>query len=477
MDEDRQLNTLRLKSIAWLLCLIIFSAPAQADRCQFEPGGIGGTGHTEQDGGIGGTGHEDDNGAIGGTGFQDEPGGIGGTGHGLGTGGIGGTGDLAEGSTIGILGTITEFASICVNGIEVHFNPDTPVQVDGKSATHQSLALGQVAEIIAKNVGNRMIAQSIRINHTISGPITTIDTTGRQLQVLGQTVQFGRRSVVADGKVSLMDPTSLVKGQFVKISGLRTPNGTVIASRIERTGASRNIGIRGTVLSRDGALVSVNGTLVKLRGLAVVSSVRKGNVVSIRGILTANTIDANLLAIQSPIPFGGDVRRVNIEGYLDQTTDRRTLKIGQANLLISDTTNIIGGDESSITSGRRVRISGRLSQNGQIEVDGITLERGFNDRRRLPVLDSPKTSEFDSDNSKKMRGAERSDRTDRSDRGERSERSERANRTERSNRPDAPSRIDRPSRPERAARPERPDRVIRPDRPERIDRPERSGRN
>ena len=486
MDEFFRQNQSRLNAIWCLLFLIIFAVPARADRCQFEPGGIGGTGYTGQDGGIGGTGHEDDAGGIGGTGLQQERGGIGGiggTGHRSGEGGIGGTGDLADGDTIGLLGTITAFASICVNGVEVHFNPDTPVQVDGKSATHKSLALGQVVNIVAKNIGNRVIAQNIRIDHTMSGPISMVNPAERRIQILGQTVRIGRRSVVSDGNAVLIDPAALVKGQFVRVSGLRGPDGTVMASRIERTGPSDNVGISGRILSRDGAFVSVDGTPVNLRGLAAVSSVRKGNIVSVRGKLEAKAINANVVTIENPIPFGGGVSRVNIEGYLDQVPDRRKLRIGRADLSISDTTKFIGGDKSSIKSGRRVRVSGRLSRNGQIEVEGITFEHRFDDSRRLPVLDPSNSSEFDSGDSKKSADTERSDRTgrtDRSERNERTQRSERADRAERSNRPDRPSRVDRPARPERperVARPERPDRVVRPDRPERLDRPERSGRN
>src|SRR2546422_4023925 len=52
--------------------------------------------------------------------------GIGGTGIGKdGSGGIGGT---------GIVGVITGFASICVNGVEVHYDASPPVSADGRPA-------------------------------------------------------------------------------------------------------------------------------------------------------------------------------------------------------------------------------------------------------------------------------------------------------------------------------------------------------
>ncbi len=459
-----------LRSIrGFLIVLVVSTTAATADNCQFEPGGIGGTGHTNEDGGIGGTGHEDDAGGIGGTGLQDEGSGIGGTGHGSGDGGIGGTGDLADGDTIGLLGTISEFASICVNGVEVHFDPGTPVQVDGKRASHKALAIGQVVQVIAKNIGSRVVAQNIRVDHALSGPISSVNLAERRIQVLGQTVRFGSRSIVADGNILPIDPATLVKGQFVKISGLRRPNGAVMASRVERTTPSKDVRISGRVSFREGAIVKVDdGTPINLRGLAAVSRVRKDNVVSVRGVLEQGQINARVVDVESPIPFGGKVSRVNIEGYLDQGSEGRNLRLGLTDLSISDKARIIGGDRSTIKTGRRVRVSGRLTTKGRIEVDGITIERGFDETLTFPGSNSSGSRNIDSSGSEKSSSGERSGRSDRSERSQRSDRSDRSDRGDR---------VDRPNRPDRPARPERPERATRPDRPERIDRPDRSGRN
>src|SRR5690349_21550179 len=102
------------------------------------PGGTGGTGVAP--GGMGGTGISTDNGGMGGTGapLKKHPGGIGGTG--AVAGGVGGTGIGSESDNggiggTGIVGTITGFASICVNGLEVHFNNDVPVSENGIATT------------------------------------------------------------------------------------------------------------------------------------------------------------------------------------------------------------------------------------------------------------------------------------------------------------------------------------------------------
>lgn len=450
--------------VFFVLC--VSATAVIAGNCNFEPGGIGGTGRTIRDGGIGGTGHETGGGGIGGTGIQDE-GGIGGTGRTSGDGGIGGTGDLADGDTIGILGTVTEFASICVNGVEIHFDPRTPVQVDGQRTTHKTLAIGQVVRVVAKSAGNRLIAQNIQVEHTLSGPISSIDTAQRRIRVLGQTIQIGRRSVVTDGVRKVpVDINTLSNGQFVKISGLRRPNGTVMASRIE--GATRTDPLRlvGRVSARNGSVVTIGGTTVNLRGPAAVSQVRKGNVVSIQGTLVNGQINARIVDIKSAVPFGGAVSRVNVEGYLERGPDNSSLRIGRTDVSISDQTKFSGGDRSLIKTGQHARVIGRLTKQGRIEAEGIAFEGRFDNSRGFPSGTNSGSDDKGANGSglsgNSGHGSERSQRTDRSDRSDRSERSERAT---------------RPSRPARAMRPERPARVSRPNRPQRIDRPNRSGRN
>ena len=43
----------------------------------------------------------------------------------------------------GIIGTITGFASVCVNGLEVEFEDDTPVEIDGTPARPSDSAARQ----------------------------------------------------------------------------------------------------------------------------------------------------------------------------------------------------------------------------------------------------------------------------------------------------------------------------------------------
>src|SRR5262249_41510449 len=124
-EEGRMKNLLA----AFVLVLCAAFAGTSAGACR-DPGGIGGTGIVP--GGTGGTGVD--------------PGGTGGTG--VDPGGIGGTGQRAE-AEIGVLGVITGFGSICVNGIEVHYDANTHVALNGDLSSASALGIGQVVSVLA----------------------------------------------------------------------------------------------------------------------------------------------------------------------------------------------------------------------------------------------------------------------------------------------------------------------------------------
>src|SRR4051794_7219997 len=77
-------------------------------------------------------------------------------------GGIGGTGQRAE-AEIGVLGVITGFGSICVNGIEVHYDSGTPVAYNGDLSSAKALGIGQVVSVLAIGASTQARAQWIDI--------------------------------------------------------------------------------------------------------------------------------------------------------------------------------------------------------------------------------------------------------------------------------------------------------------------------
>jgi hypothetical protein len=163
-----------------------------------------------------------------------DPGGIGGTG--IDGGGIGGTGQRAE-AEVGVIGVITGFASICVNGIEVHFDAATPVSLNGEPVSAAALGVGQVVAVAAVGSGNQARARAIDIVDAAVGQVTAVES-GGELQIQGRRVRVGA-STVFGGGLSRDQLAATRIGDGMRISGLRDAEGTIVATRVEPAAGAR----------------------------------------------------------------------------------------------------------------------------------------------------------------------------------------------------------------------------------------------
>jgi hypothetical protein len=200
------------EAFAQLGCANTLVASANGD-------GIGGTGLSGDDG-IGGTGFGGDDG-IGGTGFGDDDG-IGGTGFGD-DDGIGGT---------GVYGTITGLGSICVNGLHISYKRDVSVMIFGEPSRASRLGIGHVVWVVAEgpqlDPEEEWGARSITAYNVRVGRVDSIGSSG--FSVDGETI------VRLDAAWLFAQPgePGFEIGDWVAVSGLRRPDGRLVASRVDR---------------------------------------------------------------------------------------------------------------------------------------------------------------------------------------------------------------------------------------------------
>jgi uncharacterized protein DUF5666 len=162
----------------------------------------------------------------------EQPGGIGGTGI-IADGGIGGTGIQAD-TVLGLIGVVTGFASVCVNGVEVHYDAATLVTSNGApSSSAGALAVGQVVAVRA--VGNRVEARAraIDVLDAVLGPVTAIERPGSVLQVLGQRVRLQPSTLLGPG-LTREALANVRAGDSLRVSGLRRVDNSIVATWIDR---------------------------------------------------------------------------------------------------------------------------------------------------------------------------------------------------------------------------------------------------
>ncbi|MFW8608799.1 MULTISPECIES: DUF5666 domain-containing protein [Rhizobium] len=196
--------------------------------------------------------------------------------------GIGGT---------GIVGTIQGFGSIIVNNVHIPFSETTPIEIDGRRAPASAMKVGHVARVLL--TGKR--AARIAIVSEVQGRIDRIDKTG--ITILSQTVDT--TGLVTKG---------LRKGNRVAVFGIRKPDGTIIARRIEPRSVSDGAHVRG--------VPSKSGHRVRIGGLSLGST--HGYLVGKQTLVRLRTVADRLMIIRiqaEPVVPGLKRGIVNVETF------------------------------------------------------------------------------------------------------------------------------------------------------------------
>lgn len=258
--------------------------------------------------------------------------------------GIGGT---------GVIGTIRGFGSIVVNDLRVSFPAGVRVAIDGAPATPRDLRLGQVVRVLARKRRGLLATRAIEVRSEVVGPI---DAAGpRSLVVLGQHVDL-------DDGLPALDHQ---RGDIVAVSGLRRPDGTVVASLVETRppGPSRLRGPLATV--SDGSL-----TIGRLRIAGLASSLA-GRRVSLVGRRVEDRFHATTVYIEPHIPFAA-ADRLLLEDYVARTPDG--VRFGSGLDMVG---NAAAALRTAMPMGKSVRavVTAKAGPEGRLGVESLRVAR------------------------------------------------------------------------------------------------------
>jgi uncharacterized protein DUF5666 len=359
-----------------------FTNIAIAGICDISGGtGIGGTGSPMHGSGIGGTGQiaHDNGSGIGGTGqvAHSNGSGIGGTGkpiqkngsRNFGPGfisnnGIGGTGQPVQQAGF-VIGTITGFGSICVNGIEIHYTSSTPVQRDGQHVNPEnSFAIGQVIAANVSGLGNEVTANNMHILHAASGPVSMISIERGEIELLGQKVRL-------DFDANRLNKLNTIQvGDYVDISGLRGPNGNIIASRIDE------VATHPTTVSVRGPISSISAKGFDIQGIKVntplPSGLSVGQEIHVSGQVDTNGFKADNITLSQDRQLSAEVGGlISIEGYIDSTKSLATIEVAGRVIDIPDS---LQEETDRISNHQKVIVTGHLLENDVIRLEHILVD-------------------------------------------------------------------------------------------------------
>ncbi len=304
-------------------------------------------------------------------------GGIGGTGHAPGGArpeeGIGGTGrdgssvdriglPLASGEGIGVVGVITGFASICVNGLEVHIDAATPVSENGRAAQTGSLAVGQFVSIDAVLTSGGLRARDVAIVHLIEGPVSARPDGG--FAVMGEPIELLPNARLPDGGKL---PAA---GSMVKVSGMRTPEGRIRATRIAPAPELADASVIGDVTLRAGDSVRIEGLQLSGDRSVLPESVPRGQVMA-KGRWNGESLVTSAVAPDPTLRFARHTSKLVLEALVSGTLHEGDMMACGLSVKGSRDTLLKGVSGTSRLEARRVRISGRLDAQGAFDAEYI----------------------------------------------------------------------------------------------------------
>ncbi|MDI1362879.1 DUF5666 domain-containing protein [Methylotenera sp.] len=454
------------------IILTILSLSANANPC--DDGGIGGTGMPLSlgTGGIGGTGNTSDKSTgIGGTGITSAQEGIGGTG--VTNKGIGGTGveaDSGIGGT-GIVGIITGFGSICVNGLEVHYYNDTPMDLDGKKISSDALAVGQVVAVKAHGKEQSLIAHEIHAFYQVTGPITAIDLVAKKIKVMDQSINANDTQI-----------NNMKIGQWLSVSGLRSEDGSIEASRIDQSTERKIAKLVGN-LSMQGNNAYIGGT--KIDGISNMNNNPNADA-RLTGVWDGSTFNVKDM---KPGPVSDLLQKVEVfhlQGIAGSNVTNGKVKLSGQTVAVPANIKILGNSSTSI-AGKPIVAHGQV-KDGKAKAQSIELrpmKTEVKNRMDRPVNSSQSNSsgesgENTSANAVKATASNKSeikpkkaDKTELSDRVYKQEQVEKVERAESIERVETVERVERVETPERVEKVEKVERVETPDRVEKVERVEK----
>lgn len=266
------------------------------------------------------------------------------------------TGDRGIGGT-GVIGTIRRFGSIVVNDLRIAYPKDVVVRIDGAPASVSDLRIGHVVRVVAHADGSALSTRRIDVTSEVVGPV---EASGEgTLTVLGQRValpaaQAGRWKT----------------GDRVAVSGLRRPDGVVVASLVEprSTGPAQvagriRRGVEGRAMIGDLTLLGVDPQHVGRR--ATVIGEASG------GTLTVARVD------EARALFVPGLRRVSIEAYVGR--NGRGLNLGSG-------FDVSGAAVSDLPRRGSVRaiVTAEPGLDGRLTVDRLRIDARGTERPAMP---------------------------------------------------------------------------------------------
>ncbi len=278
-------------------------------------------------------------------------------------------------------GTITGFGSVHVNG-EHFLTTGTSFEIRGQSGSQDDLRVGHFVTVHGHRDGaGNSIADRIDFDEAVKGPVTSIDTAGGRLVVLGQTV-------IVDADTSFDDNitgaalSGLAAGDIVEVSGTRNADGNIQATRIEKKPAGTAFEVTGTASLVDTAAHRFNiGALVVDYTSAAVEDFtggqpKNGDLVEAKGTtVTAGVLMATRIERKRNDDGAAAGDRMEVEGLVTRFVSATDFDVAGKKVTTTASTSYENGAVTDLGLNVKVEVEGSVDATGVLVARKVQFKR------------------------------------------------------------------------------------------------------
>ncbi|TAM09186.1 MAG: hypothetical protein EPN72_03075 [Nevskiaceae bacterium] len=287
-----------------------------------------------------------------------------------------------DGSAVVSRGTITGFGSVIVNGVHYDTSKAT-IKFDDNPGVESDLRIGQVVTIqgtISDDNPTRGTADQIVSKSAVEGPISAIDTAAGTATVLGQVVHVGADTSFGAG----LTLASLAVNDVIEVSGFARADGSIDATRIERSSSTTTgeFEVKGIVQNLDtvAQTFAIGALSINYSTAAIdpeLGNLQNGLSVEVKGTLDAGVMQATSIEpeddIASLVSSAGT--RLEIEGIMSNyNATARSFQMGTTQVVFTTTTRFEDGTQANLADNIKVEVEGVLNSNGVFQADKIEIE-------------------------------------------------------------------------------------------------------
>lgn len=283
-------------------------------------------------------------------------------------------------------GVITGFGSIYLNG--THFQTShATIRKNGQTVDQSQLAVGEVARIkgMKNDADGTGDADEVDVDEGVIGPISSIDTTGGTVTVLGQTVIVNAGTSFSKD-IQPADVSGLKVGDTIHVSGMTDSSGKLVATRIEMGNASSPLQVVGTVASLDTSMhtfkinaLTVDYSSASLTGF-MSGAPSEGDVVEVQGTaydsttqtLTATHVQREMTDREEEATDDSGVEREGlVTGF---TAAASPFMVDEQTVTTTSSTEYRNGTSADLANNVKVEVEGSLDSSGNLVATVITFE-------------------------------------------------------------------------------------------------------